>query len=117
MKTGQKKLTTEVADLKTGQTKLITEIGGLKEGQVKLTSGVKDLKSGQGRIEDKVDHLSLEMRSHFHFVEGKLNIHANVIEIADDENKNVQIEIDYLKAKTRKHEAEIHKIKKKLQSK
>jgi hypothetical protein len=93
-------------------------LGKLEEGQLRLEQNQKRLEERQQcleenqlRLEEKLDNFIIETRSHFKKVEDELEQHRHMF----NKWKNIEIDIDYLSAKTGKHDIEINKLKKKLE--
>jgi hypothetical protein len=87
----------------------------LEENQLRLEKRQQHLEENQLRLEEKLDNFIIETRSHFKKVEDKLEQHRHMFELASNKWKNIEIDIDYLSAKTGKHDTEINKLKKKLE--
>jgi exonuclease VII large subunit len=83
----------------------------LEEGQLRLEQNQQRLEERQQRLEEKLDNFIIETRSHFKKVEDELEQHRRMF----NKWKNIEIDIDYLSAKTGKHDIEINKLKKKLE--
>ncbi len=97
-------------------------LGKLEEGQLRLEQNQKRLEERQQcleenqlRLEEKLDNFIIETRSHFKKVEDELEQHRHIFEFVSNKWKNIEIDIDYLSAKTGKHDTEINKLKKKLE--
>ncbi|RAK22352.1 hypothetical protein B0I26_102344 [Anoxybacillus vitaminiphilus] len=87
----------------------------LEENQLRLEKRQQHLEENQLRLEEKLDHFIIETRSHFKKVEDELEQHRHMFELASNKWKSIEIDIDYLSAKTGKHDTEINKLKKKLE--
>lgn len=87
----------------------------LEEQQQRLEEQQQRLEERQQRWEEKLDNFLIETRSHFKKIEEELGEHRRMFELLSNDWRNVKIDIDYLSAKTGKHDAEIHQIKKRLE--
>jgi chromosome segregation ATPase len=87
----------------------------LKEELQPIHERLGRLEEGQLRLEEKLDNFMIETRSHFKKMEDELEQHRHMFELVSNKWKNIEIDIDYLSAKTGKHDTEINKLKKKLE--
>jgi hypothetical protein len=87
----------------------------LEENQLRLEERQQRLEERQQRWEEKLDNFMIETRSHFKIIEEELAEHRRMFELLSNDWRNAKIDIDYLSAKTGKHDAEIHQIKKRLE--
>ncbi|GMB07663.1 hypothetical protein [Thermolongibacillus altinsuensis] len=87
----------------------------LEERQQRLEERQQRLEENQLRLEEKLDNFMIETRSHFKKMEDELEQHRHMFELVSNKWKNIEIDIDYLSAKTGKHDTEINKLKKKLE--
>jgi chromosome segregation ATPase len=87
----------------------------LEERQQRLEEQQQRLEERQQRWEEKLDNFLIETRSHFKKIEEELAEHRRMFELLSNDWRNAKIDIDYLSAKTGKHDAEIHQIKKRLE--
>jgi chromosome segregation ATPase len=87
----------------------------LEERQQRLEEQQQRLEERQQRWEKKLDNFIIETRSHFKKIEEELVEHRRMLELLSNDWRNAKIDIDYLSAKTGKHDAEIHQIKKRLE--
>ncbi|WP_044747853.1 hypothetical protein [Bacillus alveayuensis] len=104
-----------LARLEDGQLRLEQNQQRLEERQQRLEERQQHLEENQLRLEEKLDNFIIETRSHFKKVEDELEQHHHMFELASNKWKNIEIDIDYLSAKTGKHDTEINKLKKKLE--
>jgi uncharacterized protein (UPF0335 family) len=87
----------------------------LKEELQPIHERLARLEEGQQRLEEKLDNFMIETRSHLKKSKKKLTEHRRMFELLSNDWRNAKIDIDYLSAKARKHDAEIHQIKKRLE--
>jgi hypothetical protein len=87
----------------------------LEENQLRLEERQQRLEENQLRLEEKLDNFMVETRSHFKKVEDELERQRHMFELVSTKWKSIEIDIDYLSAKTGKHDTEINKLKKKLE--
>jgi chromosome segregation ATPase len=87
----------------------------LEERQQRLEEQQQRLEERQQSWEEKLDNFIIETRSHFKKIEEELVEHRRMLELLSNDWRNAKIDIDYLSAKTGKHDAEIHQIKKRLE--
>ncbi|WP_018664703.1 hypothetical protein [Heyndrickxia acidiproducens] len=104
----------DTASLKEDVVTLKEDTASLKENVTTLKEDTACLKNGQDRIETKVDHLTLELRSNFKFTNDKLEEHKKVFDVVAGEIKNAKVDIEFLSGKTGKHDTEINQILSKL---
>ncbi|MGX1983053.1 hypothetical protein EDD69_10838 [Thermolongibacillus altinsuensis] len=101
--------------LEEGQLRLEERQQRLEERQQRLEERQQRLEENQLRLEEKLDNFMIETRSHFKKMEDELEQHRHMFELVSNKWKNIEIDIDYLSAKTGKHDTEINKLKKKLE--
>jgi hypothetical protein len=101
--------------LEEGQQRLEENQLRLEERQQRLEERQQRLEERQQRWEEKLDNFLIETRSHFKKIEEELAEHRRMFELLSNDWRNAKIDIDYLSAKTGKHDAEIHQIKKRLE--
>jgi hypothetical protein len=87
----------------------------LEERQQRLEERQQRLEENQLRLEEKLDNFMVETRCHFKKMEDELERQRHMFELVSNKWKNIEIDIDYLSAKTGKHDTEINKLKKKLE--
>jgi hypothetical protein len=112
---GQLRLEQNQQRLEERQQRLEERQQHLEENQLRLEKRQQHLEENQLRLEEKLDNFIIETRSHFKKVEDELEQHHHMFELASNKWKNIEIDIDYLSAKTGKHDTEINKLKKKLE--
>ncbi|OAT74597.1 hypothetical protein [Parageobacillus thermoglucosidasius] len=87
----------------------------LEERQQRLEEQQQRLEERQQRWEEKLDNFIIETRSHFKKIEEELADHRRMFELLSNDWRSAKIDIEYLSAKTGKHDMEIHQIKKRLE--
>ncbi|SFA44955.1 hypothetical protein SAMN05192569_100872 [Parageobacillus thermantarcticus] len=87
----------------------------LEERQQRLEEQQQRLEERQQRWEEKLDNFIIETRSHFKKIEKELADHRRMFELLSNDWRSAKIDIEYLSAKTGKHDMEIHQIKKRLE--
>ncbi len=100
----------DVAALKADSTALKEDVAAVKGDIIALKQDSKVLKDGQGRIEEKVVSLSSELRSKFNYTNGKLDEHREVFGVVSGELRGIKVDVDYLSAKTGKHDTELNNL-------
>ncbi len=67
-------------------------------------------------IKEEVINSSTESRSHFKHIKEKLDEQKRLFQVVEKELKKANIDIEYLSAKTGKHDTDINNINKRIQS-
>jgi hypothetical protein len=115
LEVGQQRLEENQLRLEERQQRLEERQQRLEERQQRLEEQQQRLEERQQRWEEKLDHFMIETRSHLKKIEEELVEHRRMFELLSNDWRNAKIDIDYLSAKTGKHDAEIHQIKKRLE--
>jgi chromosome segregation ATPase len=112
---GQQRLEENQLRLEERQQRLEERQQRLEERQQRLEEQQQRLEERQQRWEEKLDNFIIETRSHFKKIEEELADHRRMFELLSNDWRSAKIDIEYLSAKTGKHDMEIHQIKKRLE--
>lgn len=113
----------ELKSLKQGQLsfekrmeKFESRMEKFEENQERFEVRMEKFEGNQQNFDEKLDNLTLELRSNFKYTNDKLQEHRKVFDIVSGEIKGIKVDVDYLSSKIGKHDMELNNIVSRIKS-